>query len=440
MAIFAEDPNTAIRPDFTTDLHQAARDQLVNNAVDEAQAAQILATLWNLNNDAAKERWAERLAEDERVAEAARLLAAEEEIQRLRAEEEEQQAALDDEKKKNKTKYAPFRNVDIPSQPIIIPSFYASRKMKKGEFCELFYFTNSGLDDAIKSNLSADPESLVMLPAADGQHQWIPAGAARDPKVAVTNDENLSWEEFNEAASRMINSMKENGWPDDRVNMHVQFWSALQNHRWRYSQDKIRQRALLVYQGQQRRRWHLTVGGPLSYSLARINQDLLDETKEELLDQSRNRAALLANQTRSAHHSSLERDTRFANHTQTINRSAIALKRAVSPTAEINHSFKKPRSFREFTSSSRLPCCAVCLGRNPHRVIDCTMSRTWDNLHNTFSERVNKTLWTKDGRQLCPAWQRTEGCSNPKHDTRHICSGCGATSHGAQNCTRAQTA
>ncbi|KAG1723787.1 uncharacterized protein EDB91DRAFT_1023763, partial [Suillus paluster] len=52
----------------------------------------------------------------------------------------------------------------------------------------------------------------------------------RDPKAVITKDENLSWEHFNEAAPHMIAAMKQHEWPEDRVTMHIQFWTVLQNH------------------------------------------------------------------------------------------------------------------------------------------------------------------------------------------------------------------
>ncbi|KAG1749063.1 uncharacterized protein EDB91DRAFT_1033895, partial [Suillus paluster] len=82
--------------------------------------------------------------------------------------------------------------------------------------------------------------------------------------------------------------------------------------------------------------------------------------------------------------------------------------------------------------------CAVCLGRNSHRTVECTATKTWDNLFNSYSERIHKALWTKDGRQLCTSWQREEGCTNTQHNSKHICSGCGSSEHGAQRCARAQ--
>ncbi|KAG1863255.1 hypothetical protein DFJ58DRAFT_617556, partial [Suillus subalutaceus] len=72
--------------------------------------------------------------------------------------------------------------------------------------------------------------------------------------------------------------------------------------------------------------------------------------------------------------------------------------------------------------------CAVCLGRHQHRTIECATSHTWNGQHETFAKRIQKGLWTKDGKQIC----------TPKHDARHVCSGCGATTHGALKCPRAQ--
>ncbi|KAG1851942.1 hypothetical protein F4604DRAFT_1490668, partial [Suillus subluteus] len=82
--------------------------------------------------------------------------------------------------------------------------------------------------------------------------------------------------------------------------------------------------------------------------------------------------------------------------------------------------------------------CAVCLGRSPHRTIECVAAQTWDKKFDTFLERIRKGLWTKDGKQLCTGWQREEGCNVPRHDAHHFCSGCGATTHGAQKCPRAE--
>ncbi|KAG2137013.1 hypothetical protein DEU56DRAFT_736994 [Suillus clintonianus] len=252
-----DNPNLAITPNFQSPEYAEARAQLTYEAVDDQQAATILANLWRIQNEVDKCHWAVRLENEAQEAEAERREAAEEEAQRLLTQKAEQEAAIQEERKKNKAKYAPIKD--------------------SGEYCELFYFTNNGLEEASRSTFTADEDALVMMPTSDGLHKWIPASAARDPKVQVIKDENLTWEQFNKSAPRMITLMKENDWPDDQINMHISFWSALQNHRWRHDFDTHKQRALLLYQAQQRRRWHLAAGSSNSWSLAKINQDLLLE-------------------------------------------------------------------------------------------------------------------------------------------------------------------
>ena len=112
-------------------------------------------------------------------------------------------------------------------------------------------------------------------------------------------------------------------------------------------------------------------------------------------------------------------------------------KRALSPFADAGTNLKKkPRSFLD--PNLPLPCCAICLGRHPHLVIECSSPRTWNDLFDTFAQRIKKNIWSKDGRQLCTAWQRPDGCPTPKHNHLHLCSGCGSPDHGAHCCTRAQ--
>jgi hypothetical protein len=223
MPILAEDPNAAILPDFEADEYVQARAQIINDVIDDRQAAQILANLWHIQNDADKRCWADRIQEEARAAEEACRQATEAENQRRQAQLAEQEAAISEERKKNKSKYVPIRNADVPSNLVILPCQYAIRKMKSGDYCELFYFTNNGLEEASRSTFTADEDALVMLPTVDGLHKWIPAGSARDPKAQIIKDENLTWEQFNEAAPRMIALMKENDWPDDRVDMHISF-------------------------------------------------------------------------------------------------------------------------------------------------------------------------------------------------------------------------
>ncbi|KAG1848707.1 hypothetical protein DFJ58DRAFT_662785 [Suillus subalutaceus] len=200
--MFQEDPNLAIRPDYTLEEHQAACQHLVDEGLTDDQAAWSLAALWTLTNNGDKERWNLR----------------QEHIQQMKAREakeaeELQQAVRRDDRKKNKTKYAPLVHRKVPSDPTILPAQYTTRKLKAGDYCEPHYFTNRGLEDVKSASLIAEPDAMVMLPSADSLHSWIPAVAVKDPKaVLVIKDECLSWEEFNNAAPHMLASMRLHDW------------------------------------------------------------------------------------------------------------------------------------------------------------------------------------------------------------------------------------
>ncbi|KAG1720826.1 uncharacterized protein EDB91DRAFT_1256809 [Suillus paluster] len=264
------DPNNAIRPDYTLPEFQGERQQLIDEA------------LWNFNNNTEKVRWTAR----QQHLEEARQRAEEDEAQRQQDLKDEEEAVRLEDKKKNKSKYMPIKRGKVPSDPTILPAQYVTRRLKAGDYCKLHYFTNRGLDEAKISALIAEPNALVMLPASDGVHSWVPAAAVKDPKMApITKDENLTWEEFNEAAPCIVSFMKLHNWPNNRVNMHIQFWTALQAHRWHHAPDALKQKALLLYQSQQRHCWHLTVGTAQGWSLEEINQDLLFEAREDLFNE-----------------------------------------------------------------------------------------------------------------------------------------------------------
>jgi hypothetical protein len=137
-----------------------------------------VANLWRIQNEADKRHWDARVEAEAREIEALCREAAQEEEQRQLALKADQEAEIQEERKKNKAKYAPVKDLDFPSDPIILPCQYAVRKMKSGEYCELSYFTNNGLEEASRSTFTADDDALVMMPTADGLNKWIPASAA----------------------------------------------------------------------------------------------------------------------------------------------------------------------------------------------------------------------------------------------------------------------
>ncbi|KAI5994249.1 hypothetical protein F5J12DRAFT_785813 [Pisolithus orientalis] len=174
-----EDPNQAIWPDFSTKEYNKARWQLVSNTVDNEQAARILESIWEINNNREKVQWAAHKAEEAWQAQEIEEQAAEEHTEQLQCAHKEEEAACLEECKKYKAKFTPIRNVKAPTGP----------------------------------------------------HLWVPASSMRD-KASIIKDRDLTWEQFGEAAIHMAKAMKDHDWPEESVKMDVDFWLVLESHPW----------------------------------------------------------------------------------------------------------------------------------------------------------------------------------------------------------------
>jgi hypothetical protein len=201
---------------------------------------------------------------------------------KAQAEVDEAESLRKDELKKNKAKYLPIPDRDVPAVPPVIAANYAVRKMEKGLYVELWYYTNSGLDEAFRNSNTTDDEAMMMIHLANGSTSWVPAAATRSAS-AITDDKNLFWEDFCQAAPCMIVAMEEADWPQERVAMLAKFWGNLQVHELRTSRDPLDQKTLLVYQAEQRRLWHLAITSPRgAYNLSRINEEVMKKTREQV--------------------------------------------------------------------------------------------------------------------------------------------------------------
>ncbi|KAF8836700.1 hypothetical protein BDN67DRAFT_910648, partial [Paxillus ammoniavirescens] len=228
-----QDPNLAVEPDFNTEEYAQERLELVDtqHSTGDDFATQLLSRAWRLNNAKDKCLWTACIEAQNQLKEQNRLATAEEEAERARIADKERQAALKEERQKNKAKFAP----------------YATPQLKKGAYCPLFYFTNKGLRKASQASLTNDSEALVLVQGKHVSHSFLPALSAQPISPSFVKDEHLTWEQFGESTLRMIISMHNHEWPNDRVNMHISFWSAIQTHPWRHSIDEWDQRALLTY-------------------------------------------------------------------------------------------------------------------------------------------------------------------------------------------------
>ncbi|KAG1845250.1 hypothetical protein C8R48DRAFT_765267 [Suillus tomentosus] len=275
------DPNLSFCPNYADDAFINTRLQLTNENITEPQAIVILRNIWQAENNAAKLQWQAQVDEDRDRREQLERLDNEEQERQEQETRDEEEAARKEDRKKNKHKYTAIPKLDVPLKSIILPSSYALRKLDKGDYVELWYFTNEGLDDA-KLKSSVDEDAMIMATLAGGDTAWVSAASTRNAR-AVVDDQNLRFEDFCQACPRIIEAMQEAAWPTDRIQMMALFWRNLQVHDFRSMRDPLAQRALLVYQAEQRKRWHIAVKSARgAYDLSRINEVLLERTRSDL--------------------------------------------------------------------------------------------------------------------------------------------------------------
>ena len=125
--------------------------------------------------------------------------------------------------------YLPIPDRDVPTVAPVVAANYAIRKMEKGLYVELWYYTNASLDEAFQNSNTVDDKAMMMVQIPNGSTSWALAAATRT-SLAVINDKNILWEDFCQAAPRMILAMEEADWPQERVEMIAKFWENLQVH------------------------------------------------------------------------------------------------------------------------------------------------------------------------------------------------------------------
>ena len=276
------DPALLECPDFASPTYAAAREAFINPNVNGEQAIQFLKDIWAAGNNADKLTWQLQNDEDEVARTELLHIQTEAELLKTRTEFEEAEALRKEEVKKNKSKYLPIPDRDVPSVPRVIASNYAIRKMEKGLYVELWYYTNAGLDEAFHNSNTVDDEAMMMLRLPNGSTSWVPAASTRTAS-GVIDDRNILWEDFCQAAPRMIGAIEEADWPQERVVMLAKFWGNLQVHKLRSSRDPLDQKTLIVYQAEQLRLWHLAISSPQgAYNISRINDEILRKTREKV--------------------------------------------------------------------------------------------------------------------------------------------------------------
>lgn len=289
MARLTVDPGSLQCPDFALAEWDVTRNDVVaaDPNTSQAHAAIMLGISWKATNNAEQRVWAAQQISDQQEEQAREDRRLADETAERDEREKRTADAVEEDKKKYKTKYLP-----IPKRPLtsslsihtIAPAARAA--LKGGGYVELYWCTPLGMREAL-SRPNRMLEAASIGQDEDG-HLTFTSRAAIEAAKGLIQDEDLSMEQICLAAPVFIEQAALAGWPEDRLQILVQFWDNLQNHQWRWHHDPARTRALVRYQAEQRRRWHVAIQSKgQGYSIAVIDEDILFTTFNELYQEER---------------------------------------------------------------------------------------------------------------------------------------------------------
>ncbi|KAG2338447.1 hypothetical protein BDR05DRAFT_893607, partial [Suillus weaverae] len=217
-------------------------------------------SFWTMTNEALCIQWQDQVVEDDRLSTERKCLADEEDKHWRVALQLEEATMKADKRKKNHSKHLaiPMRPRPFTTNDEVLVSDFAMCKLDKGQYVELYYWTNHGLDNAAVNYSTRDNDSLVPSTGEDGSTVWI-SSASSKPAAGVIADCNLSPADFNQAIPRIVAAFKDHNWAPERVLMLAQFWGAIVLHHYWNSHDPLAQCTILLFQEEEWHAWHSTI-------------------------------------------------------------------------------------------------------------------------------------------------------------------------------------
>ncbi|GLB40120.1 hypothetical protein LshimejAT787_0706300 [Lyophyllum shimeji] len=284
----ARDPNLDACPDFSSEPFAPMRALLQGTGLTEEEAVTSLKDAWTEHNRQLRERW-DREAEDRQAGAdgAPQGQPAEGEQQQLQPEElPALQQEVDEERpereKKTKAKLRAF-NPDLSVASVLAPrpSSYALNKLANFEYCELWYFTQEGCEDAQRTHRTEADDSFGMSKMGE-LVTFRPVASVQASKRAL-QDESLTWEQFHYAHRSFVKHVLKSGWPDEHTQALVRFFIELENSP--YIDREHGKRVVLTYQARVRRSWmdSMKDSDEAVFNIALINNDLMESISREIL-------------------------------------------------------------------------------------------------------------------------------------------------------------
>ncbi|KAG6851656.1 hypothetical protein C0991_007294, partial [Blastosporella zonata] len=248
-----------------------------------------LVTLWTATNNVDKRIWARQLQIDfdrtEEVEQGARDLQDREALQKR----QEDQLAIAKEQKKNRAKY---QDVLEEAPPITAPeiiSSYAMTHLQKGQYVELWYFTNEGMAWGLNMG-PVNKNALSQTVDSDGNVSWAPTTTAKAAKD-VWKDRDLSWEQLLMATPRFLEAIQAADWTPQHQTMMHNLLAGLQSHPYQFTANPLDRRTLVRYLCEQRLLWHqsIKVAVGRGWNIGIISEPLLRMVKSTIRNEEADR-------------------------------------------------------------------------------------------------------------------------------------------------------
>ncbi|KAF8129555.1 hypothetical protein EV363DRAFT_1264033 [Boletus edulis] len=398
--------------------------------------ADRLAAAWDVEHNERIDAWNRQQDEAHEVEQAVQQAERERQNEQLRLDEAEAEKERKDAEKK-KPKINDF-NPDLPPPSVIVPrpSQYALHKLATFEFVEIWYFSPDGCAEATRNHRSQADDAFG-LTASNDLLTIHPVASVKASKNA-RSDHDLTFSEFLQAKNSFLHHAKQTAWPDKHVNVLAEFFWNLENHPMRSNPngDLI----ALQYASRIRRQWHddLKTNPGRAFNIAIINENLMNSIAFEVNASIQSRIihkveALVDPQgspsscSRPSCHTTRRLVSQRAEPSDRRRSRSPSPRQKFRPSPTYQASGNPPSSqphLKPFGDRGPHSVCPKCLGRNPHRILECNSPTLWNGAKCHVTRTPEGRLLDPKGVVLCTDWQRPNGCSLAHRSAKHCCLGC----------------
>ena len=220
--------------------------------LNDAAAAEQLATAWNQMHTQGVEAWDLQAQADVAEQEEQHMIAEADEA-RLRAEDKGQKEDERKELEKKHPKTNDFDNNKMVGDFVMPrPSQFAVGKLKSFSFIKLWYFTEEGCSEVQETNRTL-PEDAYGITQVNDLVTLKPVTAFKASKNAIS-DADLTWRQMSIGKNTMLCYMEICNWPQKHAESFARFYLHLELDPMRSCPN--RERVLLAYQAKVRCQWH----------------------------------------------------------------------------------------------------------------------------------------------------------------------------------------